>query len=400
LRVRHKKSYVSRKQKINYLLLTNLNTTAINSGLENMTYEKLFTPQTLGNLELPHRIVMAPLTRSRSAQPGDVPQKINVEYYGQRASAALIISEATQISPQGKGYAFTPGIHSKAQIEGWKKITDEVHQKGSKIFLQLWHVGRISHSSLQKGGALPVAPSAIAAEGQAFTYEGMLDFETPRALSLEDIPDIVEQYTQAAKNAKTAGFDGVEIHAANGYLLDQFLKDGTNKRDDRYGGSIENRIRLTLEVTKAVTDVWGGQQVGIRISPTGTFNSISESAPTPLFESLVEALNIYNLAYLHVVENFGDSSNAEFDFVSLRKNFNGSYIANGGYTGQLAEESLSENKSDLVAFGVPFISNPDFPQRLLENAELTQADQSTFYGGDEKGYTDYPTLAEQNHVQA
>jgi len=363
-----------------------------------MTYENLFTSKLLGNLALPHRIVMAPLTRSRSAQPGDVPQKMNVEYYGQRASAALIISEATQISPQGKGYAFTPGIHSNAQIEGWKKITDEVHQKGSKIFLQLWHVGRISHSSLQKGGALPVAPSAIAPKGQAFTYDGMLDFETPRALSIEDITDIVDQFTQAAKNAKAAGFDGVEIHAANGYLLDQFLKDGTNKRNDRYGGSIENRIRLTLEVTKAVTEVWGGQQVGIRISPTGTFNSMSESAPTPLFDSLIEALNSYKLAYLHVVENFGNSSDTEFDFVNLRKKFNGSYIANGGYTAQLAEESISENKSDFIAFGVPFISNPDLPLRLRENAALSQADQNTFYGGDEKGYTDYPTLAEQNLV--
>jgi len=359
-----------------------------------MTYEKLFTPLKLGNLDLPHRIVMAPLTRSRSAQPGDIPQKMNVDYYGQRSSAAIIISEATQISPQGKGYAFTPGIHSNAQISGWKKITEEVHRQGSKIFLQLWHVGRVSHSSLQKGGTLPVAPSAIAPAGQAFTYEGMLDFETPRALSLEDIPDIVNQFSQAAKNAKTAGFDGVEIHAANGYLLDQFLKDGSNKREDRYGGSIENRIRLTLEVTKAVTDVWGGQQVGIRISPTGTFNSMSETAPTPLFESLVEALNEYKLAYLHVVENFGDSSDDSFNFVSLREKFNGSYMANGGYTGQLAEESLSENKSDLIAFGVPFISNPDLPRRLRENAELAQADQNTFYGGNEKGYTDYPTLTE------
>jgi len=365
-----------------------------------MTYEKLFTPHTLGRLKLPHRIVMAPLTRSRSAQPGDIPQKMNVEYYGQRSSAALIISEATQISPQGKGYAFTPGIHSNAQVEGWKKITDEVHRKKSKIFLQLWHVGRVSHSSLQKGNALPVAPSAIAPAGQAFTYEGMLDFETPRALSLEEIPDIVDQYTQAAKNAKAAGFDGVEIHAANGYLLDQFLKDGTNKRNDRYGGSIENRLRLTLEVTKAVTDVWGGQQVGIRISPTGTFNSMSESTPTPLFESLVEALNVYKLAYLHVVENFGESNNTEFDFVSLRKKFKGAYMANGGYTAQLAEDSLNDDKSDLVAFGVPFISNPDLPQRLKTNAELNQADQSTFYGGSEKGYTDYPTLTEQSLIPA
>jgi len=339
---------------------------------------------------------MAPLTRSRSSQPGDVPNDLNVEYYAQRASAALIITEATQISPQGKGYAFTPGIHSDEQITGWKKITDAVHAKGSRIFLQMWHVGRVSHTKLQPDHALPVAPSAIAVEGQAFTYEGMFDFETPRALETDEIPGIVEQYRLAAINAKEAGFDGVEIHAANGYLLDQFLKDGTNKRDDIYGGSIENRTRLVLEVAQVVTDVWGGNRVGIRISPTGTFNSMTESNPHALFSYLVEKLNQFNLAYVHVVERFGvskeDDVDNDFDFVQLRRLFNGAYIANGGYTGEYAEQSLNEDNSDLVAFGVPFIANPDLPERIKQGAELNAADPTTFYGGGAEGYTDYPAL--------
>lgn len=359
-----------------------------------MSIQKLFLPAKLGQFELPHRIVMAPLTRSRSAQPGDIPQAMNVTYYQQRSSAALIISEATQISPQGKGYAFTPGIHSAEQVDGWKKITDAVHAKGSKIFLQLWHVGRVSHSSLQPSNELPVAPSAIAVKGQAFTYEGLQEFETPRELTTDEIPGIVEQYSQAAINADKAGFDGVEIHAANGYLLDQFLKDGTNLRNDRYGGLIENRARLTLEVTDAVTQVLGGDRVGIRISPTGTFNSMSDSNPQVLFEYLVDKLNQFNLSYLHVVERFGDTANNDFNFRQLRDLFKGAYIANGGYTGELAEQSLIKNDADFVAFGSPFIANPDLPERIRQGATLNQADPDTFYGGDEKGYTDYPTLDE------
>jgi len=360
-----------------------------------MNFESLFSAEKLGDLNLPHRIVMAPLTRSRSSQPGDIPNDMNAQYYKQRASAALIISEATQISPQGKGYAFTPGIHSAEQIQGWKKITNNVHQKNGRIFLQLWHVGRVSHSSLQPGNTLPVAPSAIPVEGQAFTYEGMLDFETPRALEVNELAPIVEQYRQAAINAKQAGFDGVEIHAANGYLLDQFLKDGTNTRTDSYGGNIENRSRLVLQVTQAVTEVWGGDRVGIRISPTGTFNSMSDSNPQPLFNYLVEQLNQFNLAYLHVVERFGDTSGDNFDFNALRKIFNGAYMANGSYTGESAEHSLKNDQSDFVAFGVPFIANPDFPERLKQGADLNQADPDTFYGGDAKGYIDYPSLSEQ-----
>jgi len=370
-----------------------------------MNLDALFSEQKLGDLTLPHRIVMAPLTRARSTQPGDIPNDLNAEYYKQRSSAALIISEASQISPQGKGYAFTPGIYSNEQIAGWKKITDEVHGQNSRIFIQLWHVGRVSHSSLQPGKFLPVAPSAIAvSQGQAFTYEGMQDFEIPRELDTNEIPAIVEQYRQAAINAKQAGFDGIEIHAANGYLLDQFLKDGSNKRDDIYGGSIENRSRLLLEVTQAVTDIWGGSRVGIRISPTGTFNAMSESKPQALYNYLVEKLNQFNLAYLHVVEQLGaaaesfgpvDELDNGFDFSALRQIFNGAYMANGTYTGETAEQSLSNDLSDFVAFGVPFISNPDLPERIKQGAELNKADEETFYGGDAKGYTDYPSLGEQ-----
>ncbi|TQV86358.1 alkene reductase [Aliikangiella coralliicola] len=360
-----------------------------------MSYDHLFSEAKLGDLTLPHRIIMAPLTRSRSAQPGDVPQDLNVTYYQQRSTAALIISEATQISPQGKGYAYTPGIHSNEQIQGWKKITDAVHQRGSKIFLQLWHVGRVSHSSLQPDGVLPVAPSAIAPEGQAFTEEGFKDFEIPRALETNEISGIVEQYKIAAINAKTAGFDGVEVHAANGYLLDQFLKDGTNKRTDEYGGSLENRVRLTIEVIKAVSEVWSGDRVGIRLSPTGTFNSMSDSDPQSLFNHLVEKLNAFNLAYIHVVERFGDVNDESFDFALLRQRFNGAYIANGGYTGESAEKSLGDNQSDFIAFGTPFISNPDLPLRLKKGAKLNDADPNTFYGGNEEGYTDYPSLEQE-----
>lgn len=361
-----------------------------------MNYKFLFSEQQLGAFELPHRIVMAPLTRSRATQPGDMPNDMNAEYYGQRVSAALIIAEATYILPQGKGYAFTPGIYSQAQIDGWKKVTDTVHQKGGRIFLQLWHVGRVSHSSLQPEGVLPVAPSAIAVtEGQAFTEQGMIDFELPRSLETDEITGIVEAYRQGAINAKAAGFDGVEIHAANGYLLEQFLKDGTNKRTDRYGGNFENRSRIVLEVTKAVTDVWGGDRVGIRLSPTGTFNSMTESEPQALYNYLVEQLNPFNLAYIHIVERFGiakDADDNDFDFAKLRQLFNGAYIANGGYTGEAAEQSLVADESDLVAFGVPFIANPDFPQRIKQGAELNTPDFDTFYGGDAKGYTDYPSL--------
>ncbi|MDF1584618.1 MAG: alkene reductase [Methyloprofundus sp.] len=360
-----------------------------------MSFKYLFTEATLGSLNLPYRIVMAPMTRSRSAQPGDIPQAMNVEYYKQRSSAALIITEASQISPQGKGYTGTPGIYSSEQIQGWKAICEAVHAQGSRVFIQLWHVGRISHSSLQPDGALPVAPSAIAATGQVFTDQGLLDFETPRALKLEEIPSIVEQYRQAAINAKEAGFDGVEIHAANGYLLDQFLRDGSNKRTDSYGGSMQNRVRLILEVTQAVTSIWGGDRVGIRISPTGTFNDMSDSEPQALYQYLVEALNPFKLAYLHVVERFGVDSDTNFDFNALRKTFEGAYMANGSYTAESAEASLANMHCDFISFGVPFIANPDLPRRFKRAHKLNTADQSTFYGGDERGYTDYPSMEDE-----
>ncbi|GDY25503.1 alkene reductase [Agarivorans sp. Toyoura001] len=357
-----------------------------------MSLANLFSPINLGDISLKHRVVMAPLTRSRSAQPGDIPQALNVEYYQQRASAGLIITEATQVSPQGKGYAFTPGIHSEQQIQGWKAITDAVHAKGSKIVLQLWHVGRISHSAIQLNGGLPVAPSAIAPEGQAFTEQGFLDFETPRALESNEIASIVEQFKQAAINAKQAGFDGVEVHAANGYLLDQFLKDGTNQRSDNYGGSIENRARLTLEVTAAVAEVWGSGRVGVRISPTGTFNSMSDSKPQALFNHLTEQLSPMNLAYLHVVENFAGASNEGFSFAQIRSRFAGAYMANGGYGAESAEQAIANDSTDVVSFGAPFIANPDLPERFKQGADLNELDQDTLYGGSAKGYTDYPSL--------
>jgi N-ethylmaleimide reductase len=360
----------------------------------------LLSPYKLGPYELPNRVVMAPLTRNRAGE-GNVPHQLNVTYYVQRASAGLIISEATQVSPQGMGYPSTPGIHSPEQVEGWKLITKAVHEKGGRIFLQLWHVGRISHPSLQPGGALPVAPSASAPEGEALTYEGQKPFVTPRALETEEIPGIVEQYRQGAENALAAGFDGVEIHAANGYLLDQFLQDSTNKRTDEYGGAIENRARLILEVTEAVTNVWGSDRVGIRLSPSGTFNDMHDSNPGETFSYVVKALNRFNLAYLHLVEpraddNFtpGESSNG-FPSSFFRPIYNGTIISAGGYDREQGNEVLTAGEADLVAYGRLFIANPDLPQRFALNAELNKPDRSTFYGGDEKGYTDYPFLDQQ-----
>jgi N-ethylmaleimide reductase len=363
-------------------------------GDKYMSLANLFSPINLGDIALQHRVVMAPLTRSRAAQPGDIPQDLNVEYYQQRASAGLIITEATQISPQAKGYAYTPGIYSEQQLAGWKAVTKAVHAKGGKIVAQLWHVGRISHREVQQNGELPVAPSAIAPEGQAFTEKGFLDFETPRALTIEEIPQVVEQYRQAAKNAKLAGFDGVEVHAANGYLLDQFLKDGSNQRDDSYGGSIENRARLTLEVTAAVAEELGSGRVGIRISPTGTFNSMSESNPQALFNYLADKLSEMNLAYLHVVENFGGApAREDFSFAELRRHYKGVYMANGGYSAATAEQAIAEGKADVVSFGSAFIANPDLPERFKQGAALNELDQNTLYGGGAQGYTDYPSLA-------
>lgn len=351
----------------------------------------LFSPIQLGALALPNRVVMAPLTRNR-AGAGNVPGPLNAQYYAQRASAGLIISEASQVSPQGLGYPATPGIHNTVQVAGWRLVTDAVHGAGGRIFLQLWHVGRISHPSLQPDGALPVAPSAVKPAGEAMTYEGPQPFVQPRALDTTELPDIVHQYRQAAANAQTAGFDGVEIHAANGYLLDQFLRDGTNRRSDDYGGSRENRTRLLLEVLAAVLETWPAERVGIRISPENTFNDIQDSAPQATFNFVAEQLSGRGLAYLHVIEGDMMTGTCAVDYRALRARFDGAYMANFNYDLVRAQAAIGNGAADLVAFGKLFISNPDLVQRFALGAALNTPDESTFYGGDAKGYTDYPPL--------
>ncbi len=353
----------------------------------------LFSPVKLGGIALKNRMVMAPLTRNR-AGAGGVPQAMNVTYYAQRASAGLIISEATPISAMAHGYPALPGIYTDEQVAGWKKVTDAVHAEGGKIVLQLWHVGRISHPSLLPNGAQPVAPSAITPNGKAFTYQGLVDYVQPRALDVSELPGIVADYVHATKSALLAGFDGVEIHAANGYLLDQFLRDGTNKREDHYGGNIENRTRLLLEVTKAVVTVAGADKVGIRISPVNPFNDMKDSNPQALFNYVVDVLNQFNLAYLHVVEGgiHGGGIADPFDFSALRKHCQSPYIANLAYDKARGNAVIASGHADAVAYGVPFIANPDLVKRFSTNAALNEADSSTFYGGTEHGYTDYPFL--------
>lgn len=355
----------------------------------------LFSPITLGTISLKNRIVMAPLTRSRAPKDSGVPQAMNVTYYEQRATAGLIITEATPISPMGHGYPFLPGIYTDEQVAGWKKVVDAVHAKGGKMILQLWHVGRISHPSLLPNNVLPVAPSAIKPAGQLYTYEGMVDFVEPRALDASELPNIVADYVHATKCALAAGFDGVEIHAANGYLLDQFLRDGTNKREDNYGGSIENRARLLMEVTAAVVAVAGSDKVGVRISPVNPFNDIEDSSPQALFNYVADSLNQFNLAYLHVVEGgIGDAGETgSFDFVALRKHFSNAYMANLGYDKARGNAAIASGQADVIAYGVPFIANPDLVERYRTDAPLNVADEASFYGGNEKGYTDYPFLA-------
>ena len=349
----------------------------------------LFTPIDIGPYTLPNRIVMAPMTRNRAGD-GNVPQALNAEYYAQRAGAGLIITEASQISPQGVGYPATPGIHSDEQVEGWKQVTRAVHEKGGRIFIQLWHVGRISHPSLQPDGQLPVAPSAIRPEGEAFTYDGLQAFVEPRALAADELPGIVADYVAAARNAMEAGFDGIEIHAANGYLLDQFLRDGSNHRDDDYGGSIENRYRLLQEVMNAVCDAVGADRVGVRLSPENSFNDMSDSDAQLTFNRVTEMLNGFGLAYLHVLEGDMMAKTRTLDYQQIRDRFNGPYMANSGYDFDMAQQALAEKRADLVSFGYLYIGNPDLVERFRAGAELAQADQSTFYGGDAHGYTDYP----------
>jgi N-ethylmaleimide reductase len=354
---------------------------------------KLLEPFKLGALTLPNRFVMAPLTRNR-AVAGLVPSPLAVEYYGQRASAGLLISEASQVSQQGQGYQDTPGIYSKEQVAGWRKVTDRVHERGGRIFLQLWHVGRISHTSLQPNNGAPVAPSAIRANGKTFANNAFIDYSEPRALALEEIPGIIESFKRGAANAIEAGFDGVEVHGANGYLLDQFAKDGTNKRTDSYGGSIENRSRLMLEISQVVAAEVGPERTGIRISPVSPMQDISESNPQPLYDHIVDRLEALKLIYLHVVEGAtgGARDVAPFDYGSLRRRFKRAYIANNGYDFTLGEKVLAANAADLIAFGKPFIANPDLVERLKKGAALNTPDKATFYGGDAKGYTDYPVL--------
>ena len=357
----------------------------------------LFSSFRLGELELANRMVMAPMTRSRAVE-GNVPSPLAATYYAQRASAGLIVTEASQVSPQGVGYIQTPGIYSAEQVAGWQTVTKAVHQAGGTIFAQLWHVGRVSHPDFHDG-ALPVAPSALPVDGEAFTTRGKTKLVTPRALEADEIPGIVAQFRKGAENAKAAGFDGVEIHGANGYLLDQFLRDGSNHRTDAYGGSLRKRARFPLEVAEAVVDVWGAERVGYRIAPYFAMYSMSDSNPIETFSYLTERLSQLGLGYLHVSEAIGGPMAAPAGTVRatpiLREKFNGALIVNGAYDLDAANAAIARGEADLVAFGTPFLANPDLPVRFRKRAVLNKPDQATFYGGDEKGYLDYPTMAAQ-----
>ena len=372
----------------------------------------LFQPYRLGPFNLPHRVVMAPLTRSRARQPGNVPSSLAACYYAQRASAALIVSEATQVSMQGQGYAWTPGIHSREQVEAWRQVTKAVHHADGLIFNQLWHVGRISHPALQPDNMLPVAPSAIIPEGKAFIEnergEGeLVPFVRPRALTFEEIPYLVGQYERAAKNAQAADFDGVEIHAANGYLLDQFIETGTNRRTDTYGGPIENRARLLFEIAEALVPIWGADRVGVRLSPLGKMNDIHDDNPEATFGYIAERLSDFGLAYLHIVnpaleqmQNGKEPDPQALSMVKLiRKKYEGTLIVAGGFQSDTAAQWLREGIADLIAFGRKFIANPDLPERIRLGAPFNADDPTTYYGGGEKGYTDYPSLAQDRGEQ-
>jgi N-ethylmaleimide reductase len=355
----------------------------------------LFSPIRLGPYDLPNRVVMAPMTRNR-AGPGEVPTALMATYYAQRASAGLIISEGTQISPQGQGYPGTPGIFSPEQVEGWTRATAAVHAAGGKIFCQLWHVGRISHPSLQPNGALPVAPSALAPAGQLWTPEGMRPYVTPRPLATEEIAGLIEDYRNAAANALAAGFDGVELHAANGYLIDQFLRDSSNRRIDRYGGSVANRARLLLEVTAALIDVAGQERVGVRLSPTNPFNDVADSHPAALFGHATEELDRLRFAYLHIIEPGptdpiakGEVPDGKF----FRARWRGPLMLNKGYDLARANAAIRDGTADMVSFAALFLANPDLPERLRRGGPFNPPDRKTFYGGDARGYTDYPALA-------
>lgn len=346
----------------------------------------LFDPVKIGAIELNSRIVMAPLTRCR-AEDGRVPGDLMLEYYSQRASAGLIISEATAVTPMGVGYPDTPGIWNQAQVAGWRRITDAVHAKGGKIVLQLWHVGRVS-DPMYLDGALPVAPSAIAPVGHVSLVRPERPFTTPRALETEEISDIVEAFRQGAENAQAAGFDGVEIHAANGYLIDQFLQDSSNKRSDAYGGSVENRARLLLEITDAVLSVWDAGRVGVHLSPRGDAHDMGDSDPAAIFGHVASALSARNIAFICAREAEGEDSLVP----TIKALFSGAFIANERFTGESANAWIEDGRVDAVAFGVPFIANPDLPQRLRQQAELNTPDSSTFYASGAEGYTTYPAI--------
>ena len=360
-----------------------------------MTDKTLFSSYQLGNIELNNRIVMAPLTRNRAGK-GLVPSEFAADYYAQRASAGLIITEATQVSPQAQGYQDTPGLYTTEQIDAWRKVTNAVHAKGGKIFVQLWHVGRISHVDLQPNGASPVAPSAIRADTKTFVNNTFTEVSEPRALELYEIPAIISDFRQAAANAITAGFDGVEIHAANGYLLEQFIKDGANQRTDIYGGSIENRARLLLEVVEAIVSEIGANRTGVRISPVSPANGISCSDPQPQYNYITEQLNQLGIVYLHVVEGAtgGPRNIAPFDYPAIRNRFEQTYLANNGYDLELANDHLESDEADLFAFGKLFISNPDLVERLKHGLPLAELNPATLYGGGAEGYTDYPNYSD------
>jgi N-ethylmaleimide reductase len=356
----------------------------------------LFSPLSLGSISLRNRIVMAPMTRNR-AGPGEVPTPLMATYYAQRASLGLIVTEATQISQQGQGYPMTPGIFSADQIAGWRAVTAAVHGASGKIFLQLWHVGRISHPSLQPNDGVPVAPSAIRPAGQSWTLAGMQDFVTPRALETADIPGLVANFRQAAANANAAGFDGVELHGANGYLIDQFLRDKTNSRSDAYGGPIENRARLLLEIADALAAELGADRVGVRLSPTNPYNDIADSHPAATFGYATGELAKRKLAYLHVVEPGPDDPVAQGerpDGRFFRRHYPGVLMLNKGYDLARAKTVVADGTADLVSFGVLSLANPDLPARLRGDGPYNPPDRATFYGGAAKGYTDYPTLVE------
>ena len=370
-----------------------------------MTTHSLFDSVQLGALALRNRIAMAPLTRNRA--PGAVPTPLMATYYGQRASAGLIISEGVPVSQQGQGYADVPGLYQPEQLQGWQGVTAAVHAQGGAIFAQLWHVGRVSHTSLQPGGGAPVAPSAIASKAKTYVLDAasgagcFVDTSEPRALDAQELPGIVADFAQAARNARQCGFDGVEIHSANGYLLDQFLKDGSNQRTDDWGGSIENRTRLVLDVVRAVCAAIGADRVGLRISPVSPANGIHDSAPQPLFEHLLRALAPLGLAYIHVVEgSTGGPRTVEqpFDYAALKAAYRdaggqGRWMVNNGYTRALALEAVASGYADMVAFGRDFIANPDLVERLRQDAPLNPGQRATYYGGGAQGYTDYPTLS-------